>query len=342
MSEEVLVESTVHAPDWERLVLVAEKDVRAFGVAMGDDIAKRVERGVSSDGRRVPHTWVKTSKARGRYTYADTSSQRRARDAARELAESGADAGKGLSRRKAKKAAASVSASNGMTWDDVGYVLDWDLSETDDAAATRARIRGAFKRRDGLPAYPMSVIQQMRTLGGHFEYDGLGTTFVAPDNIVRCGKDGARWGLTEGEIVAYQWNSGQSFLAANYGKSPGYRTGRMVKDIVAKVKSTGGDVLLTVGPKGPGSRKTPLFKILRESMEALADQRSGIKSRKFSSWKRMALIQRIGQSGKLAQDAENEIGVLEPSSVLLSDLMQRHVVGPLMERAAKLPAAEVK
>jgi hypothetical protein len=191
---------------------------------------------------------------------------------------------------------------------------------------------------------PISVIQQLRTLGGHTERPAAGVTWVGYDNVIRYGRDArGKRGETEGGIAFYQWNTKESFLAGNYTAHVGVRTGEMLRAMTVEVSRTkAGRWWIKVGPKGRGTRSMPMFRLLEESKQRKADAEDGRKPRKWPASCRMAMLQRMGPGGKIAASADLEIGVLDPTSRKLSEILQETIANPLMQRINRAPRVEVK
>ncbi|MBT3265528.1 hypothetical protein HN371_00170 [Candidatus Poribacteria bacterium] len=196
---------------------------------------------------------------------------------------------------------------------------------------------------DALP-FPISVIQQLRTLGGHTELPAKGTTWRGWDNLIQNGTDArANLGETVGAIRFYQWDSRESFLRSNYGAHVGVRTGEMLKKMTIQISRTkGGKWWLKIGPKGRNTRNMPMFRILQEADASNDKAQHGRKPRKFPASMRMALLQRMGPGGKIAESEDVAIGVLEPSDTVLSAALQGKIVSPMMKRVTAAPEKVVK
>lgn len=202
------------------------------------------------------------------------------------------------------------------------------------------------KAKSGKPnPLPMSVINQLRVLGGHVEKPAAGTDWRGYDNVIRYGKDtrpGVHDGHKPGDIYAYQWNTAEGFRSANYGSQPGLRRGVMVRDVKITVKQKADHWLLTVGPSGGvKTRKTPLFKLLQMSARANKEAQEGKRPRKWPSSYRMALLERLGRDGRLSADPSHAIGVLDPSDRTLSEALSK-VTKSMLDRLRKAPVREVK
>lgn len=200
-----------------------------------------------------------------------------------------------------------------------------------------AETRAAADKADAARTSPISVIQQLRVLGGHTERPAAGITWVGYDNVIRYGRDARKSrGEVAGEIAFYQWNTRESFLAGNYGAHTGLRTGEMIKAITVEVSRTkAGRWLLRIGPKGRKTRNMPMYRLIQESKARNDAAAKGEKQRKFPPSLRMALLQRLGPHGKIAESESTEIGVLDPTDAVLSDALQTTIVNPMMARVGK-------
>lgn len=193
-------------------------------------------------------------------------------------------------------------------------------------------------------ADPISVIQQLRVLGGHTERPAAGVTWVGYDNVITYGTDGKRrQGETPGAIAYYQWNTKEAFLAGNYGAHVGVRTGEMLRAMTVQVSQTKtGRWWIKIGPKGRGTRNMPMFRLLSQSKTRKQRAEEGKKPGKYPNDYKMAMLQRMGPGGKIAASAETAIGVLAPSGRKLGEILQETIANPLMQRINRAPKVEVK